>query len=727
MKKKDKINKFLYPPPFFFLSEEQIKKIALPVRNLIKVKDALKNLQLNDPEKGIIQINKLPESYFKYYLLGVTYLLKGDNEELYEKGFEDSFKSALKSFEIAEKKAEFSAPLEDKLMIRIFLAIANAGIGILSEVNLDSTFFEEELSKMPDSKGKKEIREVFNSATQWCNGRFYRYKAETSHKNREFSKAAEYIRLSIKYYQFDADSHFDLGLIYFDTNRYSEAIDAFLQTIRIAKTKIKPYFWIGLSYVLINHIEKGVSYIRDFLNVSESRGVKNELVEQGEVIYFFYKGMLKWEKGLIDEANKDFSKIINTIGENIVKGATHFIVLYNTIVICKELKELDDVNNLSVLLNKLEIIFNKQMNIYDKCTKDAETLSDLEKVRAYIMFVLIRNINSHAEANLKTLIKTRDINLWDNIRDEVLNFSSASAICKQINFIDCVYGINGIKKFVKEVKGLKINELTEGNERNLIKELTNYLRLLFKPQTQFLPNTIFVTETRGTQQKIMQKREKIKLEIGIDSLSKPYIKMCNRSETISDYIFVLLVLLAAVKVSGNNEGFITKELKGLDLPRGDQSLSAVKKFLSSKINSCCNMSVEPEQAVEILRGTKQIRLALFEKEAIEIKNSVCSFQWTKFDYFKNNIEKISEWRSKTKPSKFTSLGLKRMVEQQFGNVKNFLQVGNSFFRYHRLVEKACKILGKKFHDKQFRNSIEKLENNFRYCEEKIVKYKNKQP
>ena len=139
------------------------------------------------------------------------------------------------------------------------------------------------------------------------------------------------------------------------------------------------------------------------------------------------------------------------------------------------------------------------------------------------------------------------------------------------------------------------------------------------------------------------------------------------------------------------------------------------------------MSVKPEQAVEILRGRKQIRLALFEKEAIEIKNSVCSFQWTRFDYFKNNIERISEWRSKTKSLRFTSLGLKKMVEEQFGNVKNFLQVGNNFFRYHRLVAKACKILGKKFHDKQFRNLIEKLENDFRYCEEKIEKYKNKQP
>ena len=68
----------------------------------------------------------------------------------------------------------------------------------------------------------------------------------------------------------DQQKMFEKGLALFSTQKYSEAIPHF-ETLTLSSLEIMKNYYLGMSYVKLNQLEKGLTYYRKIIEISRTK------------------------------------------------------------------------------------------------------------------------------------------------------------------------------------------------------------------------------------------------------------------------------------------------------------------------------------------------------------------------------------------------------------------------------------------------------------------------
>jgi protein O-GlcNAc transferase len=141
---------------------------------------------------------------------------------------------------------------------------------------------------------------------------------------KQYDKAENYFRLSIKNNKKFASSYFNLGLLFYKNKKYKEAINNFLLAVDLDKENYDAILYLALSYQDLKLIDDAINYFLKLLQFNN----KNI-----EILY-------KITKCYLDKA--DFKNAIYYLNKCLILNPENFEHLYSMGWLCAKIKDFDN-------------------------------------------------------------------------------------------------------------------------------------------------------------------------------------------------------------------------------------------------------------------------------------------------------------------------------------------------------------------------------------------------
>jgi len=310
------------------------------------------------------------------------------------------------------------------------------------------------------------------------------------------------------------------------------------------------------------------------------------------------------------------------------------------------------------------------------------------------------------------------------------NIEYIGSVLKTLEIENAQDIIYGVKHFVSVLHFLRPDEISNEGYVDLITNLVFNLQFLCRPYSSIINRHDFdknidsqeeiIIMTVNPHNTYLEEEDKKKvaayeppkeqndltLRLSFDGMPRIFIN--DFPEELDNLSFAVLILLAAAKYKGKNEGWLLKDSEIKIKDRHEIEIESIRKNVGrsvkiilktiSKFSPSCNI-------VESARGTKKIRLGCFDKDAIIIDKSIKQF------YDKKTAEKIKDYANRLLNN--DDVQVAEIIEKDYENERDkFLNIKDN-------MTKACDILGWTYPKDTIKEEIREIESLITKVNEKI--------